>query len=116
MKVVSRNFDNLFRQSPCKGGIYQPRVSGDALSTAPPWVKTAHQRHPQLDVSPRFGETLSPPEAAFAAANRAGGTVGWFASRTATQGGATIERVAYPGLIYVALSARLAEFDFLSGI
>ncbi|MDR0868566.1 MAG: hypothetical protein LBP75_08885 [Planctomycetota bacterium] len=33
----------------------------------------AHQRHPQLDGSPRCGEPLSPPAAAFAAANRAAG-------------------------------------------
>ncbi|MDR0868292.1 MAG: hypothetical protein LBP75_07445, partial [Planctomycetota bacterium] len=65
----------------------------------------AHQRQPQLDGSPRFGEPLSPPEAAFAAANRAAGLSDYFYQSTATQGGATIERVAYPGLICFALSA-----------
>jgi hypothetical protein len=33
--------------------------------------KNGAKRQPKLDGSPRFGEPLSPPEAAFTAANRA---------------------------------------------
>jgi hypothetical protein len=40
-----------------------------------------------LDGSPCFGEPLSPPEAAFAAAKPRGGTVGLSYQSTATQGG-----------------------------
>ncbi|MDR0868654.1 MAG: hypothetical protein LBP75_09340, partial [Planctomycetota bacterium] len=53
--------------------IYQPRVSGDALSAAPPWVKTARSAIRNWTVRRVLGEPLSPPEAAFAAANRAAG-------------------------------------------
>ncbi|MDR0868053.1 MAG: hypothetical protein LBP75_06200, partial [Planctomycetota bacterium] len=35
--------------------------------------KDGAKRQPKLDGSPRFGEPLSPPEAAFAAANHAAG-------------------------------------------
>ncbi|MDR0867673.1 MAG: hypothetical protein LBP75_04245, partial [Planctomycetota bacterium] len=71
--------------------------------------KDGAKRQPQLDGSPRFGEPLSPPEAAFAAANRAAGLSDGCSATSLTQGGATVERVAYPGLTYFALSARLSE-------